>query len=173
MVAKNGLAGNWFWWSLAVGGMFTVFVYARLWRRAEVMTDVEFAELRYGGRPAAFLRGFRAVYLALPINLIILGWVTRAMIKILTISLGISVYQAIAVCFVITVVYSAAAGLWAVLWTDLIQFILGMTATIVLAVFAVNAVGGMDALVAGVSERFGSETENRQSRDKRDCLDLA
>ena len=158
LVATRGVAGNWLWWNMVMSGILTVFFFARLWRRAEVMTDVEFAELRYGGRPAAVLRGFRALYLALPINLIILGWVTRAMIKILTISLGISVYQAVAVCFLITVVYSAAAGLWAVLWTDLIQFVLGMTATIILAVYAVDAVGGMDALVAGVSARFGSET---------------
>src|ERR1051325_1006075 len=88
-VAKNGIAGNWLWWNFVMSGMLTVFFFARLWRRARVMTDVEFAEIRYAGRPAAFLRGFRALYLALPINLIILGWVTRAMIKILTISLGL------------------------------------------------------------------------------------
>src|SRR5688572_449991 len=158
MVASNGVAGNWLWWNAVMSGILTVFFFARLWRRAQVMTDVEFAEVRYGGRPAAFLRGFRAVYLALPINLIIMGWVTRAMIKILGISLGVSPYVAVGICFVITVAYSMAAGLWAVLWTDLIQFILGMTATIVLAVFAVDAVGGMDALQAGVIRHFGSET---------------
>src|SRR5213076_2956446 len=126
--------------------MMTVFFFARLWRRAKVMTDVEFAEIRYSGKPAAFLRGFRALYLAIPINLIILGWVTRAMIKILSISLGISPVLAVGICFVITVAYSAAAGMWAVLWTDLIQFIIKMTAVIILAVYAVRAVGGMDAL---------------------------
>src|SRR6478735_10394284 len=89
IVAKYGIAGNWLWWNMAASGMLTVFVYARLWRRAEVMTDVEFAELRYSGRPAAFLRGFRALYLGLPINCIIMGWVNLAMIKILTISLGL------------------------------------------------------------------------------------
>src|SRR6266849_1990717 len=89
LVATKGVAGNWLWWNFVMSGMLTVFFFARLWRRAEVMTDVELAELRYGGGPAAFLRGFRALYLAIPINLIILGWVTRAMIKILTISLGL------------------------------------------------------------------------------------
>jgi len=158
LVATRGVAGNWLWWNAVMSGILTVFFFARLWRRAEVMTDVEFAEVRYGGRPAAFLRGFRAVYLAIPINLIIMGWVTRAMIKILTISLGINPWMAVGICFVITVAYSMAAGLWAVLWTDLLQFVLGMTATIVLAMFAVSAVGGMDALKAGVAERFGSET---------------
>src|SRR5271168_2712464 len=89
LVATKGVAGNWLWWSFVMSGMLTVFFFARLWRRANVMTDVEFSEVRYSGRPAAFLRGFRALYLAIPINLIIIGWVTRAMIKILTISLGV------------------------------------------------------------------------------------
>ena len=83
LVAKNGIAGNWLWWNMVMSGMMTVFFYARLWRRAGVMTDIEFAELRYSGKPAAFLRGFRALYLGIPINCIILGWVNLAMIKIL------------------------------------------------------------------------------------------
>ena len=83
LVAKNGIAGNWLWWNIVMSGMMTVFFYARLWRRAGVMTDIEFAELRYSGKPAAFLRGFRALYLGIPINCIILGWVNLAMIKIL------------------------------------------------------------------------------------------
>src|SRR5437016_321085 len=89
LVSAHGVAGNWLWWNMLMSGMLTVFFFARLWRRANVMTDVEFAEIRYSGKPAATLRGFRALYLAIPINLIILGWVTRAMIKILTISLGL------------------------------------------------------------------------------------
>src|ERR1043165_7642419 len=142
LVVAHGVAGNWLWWNLVMSGMLTVFFFARLWRRANVMTDVEFAEIRYSGKPARFLRGFRALYLAIPINLIILGWVTRAMIKILTISLGVSPVLAVGICFVITVVYSVAAGLWAVLWTDLIQFVLKMSAVIILAVYVVSAVGG-------------------------------
>src|SRR5437016_8506713 len=137
IVAANGVAGNWLWWCLAISGMLTVFFFARLWRRAHVMTDIEFAEIRYGGKPASFLRGLRALYLGIGVNLIILGWVTRAMIKILTISLGVNPYVAIGICFVITVAYSVAAGMWAVLWTDLVQFVIKMTAVIVLAVFAV------------------------------------
>ena len=158
LVATRGVAGNWLWWNMVMSGMLTVFFFARLWRRANVMTDVEFAEIRYGGRPAAFLRGFRALYLGIAINLIIMGWVTRAMIKILTISLGISPLLAVGICFVVTVAYSVAAGLWAVLWTDLIQFVIKMSAVIVLAIYAVRAVGGMDALIAGVTTHFGSET---------------
>src|SRR6185436_3433033 len=83
LVANFGIAGNWLWWSMLMSGMLTVFFYARLWRRAGVLTDVESAEIRYGGTPAAFLRGFRALYLGLPINCIIMGWVNLAMVKIL------------------------------------------------------------------------------------------
>jgi Na+/proline symporter len=158
LVAAKGVAGNWLWWNMVMSGMLTVFFFARLWRRARVMTDVEFAEIRYAGRPAAFLRGFRALYLGVAINLIIMGWVTRAMIKILTIALGISPIVAVGICFVITVAYSVAAGLWAVLWTDLVQFVIKMSAVIVLAIYAVQKVGGMTALKAGVSQHFGSET---------------
>jgi solute:Na+ symporter, SSS family len=158
LVVANGVAGNWLWWDFLMSGMLTVFFFARLWRRAGVMTDVEFAEIRYSGKPAAVLRGFRALYLAIPINLLVLGWVTRAMIKILTISLGVNPYVAVGICFIVTMFYSVAAGLWAVLWTDLVQFVIKMTAVIVLAVFAVRAVGGMKALKAGVAAHFGSES---------------
>src|SRR5919106_1769485 len=157
LVAQHGVAGNWLWWNFVMSGMLTVFFFARLWRRANVMTDVELAEVRYSGTPAAFLRGFRALYLALPINLIILGWVTRAMIKILTIALGLSDVTiagiavsgevvAVGICFLITVAYAVAAGMWAVLWTDLVQFVVKMGAVIVLAVYAVDAVGGIAAM---------------------------
>ena len=158
MVASRGVAGNWLWWNMVMSGILTVFFFARLWRRAGVMTDVELAELRYGGQKAAVLRGFRAVYLGVVINLIIMGWVTLAMVKILTLTLGISPWVAVLVCFVITAAYSVAAGMWAVLWTDFFQFILAMAAVIALAVYSVDAVGGMDALKAGVSSHFGSET---------------
>ena len=157
MVATKGVAGNWLWWNAVMSGILTVFFFARLWRRAGVMTDVELAELRYGGKAAAVLRGFRAVYLGVAINLIIMGWVTLAMIKILTISLNIDPIWAVAICFVITAAYSVAAGMWAVLWTDFFQFILMMTAVVILAVYSVEAVGGMAELKAGVTAHFGSE----------------
>jgi solute:Na+ symporter, SSS family len=168
LVATKGVAGNWLWWNFVMSGMLTVFFFARLWRRAEVMTDVELAEVRYGGTPAALLRGFRALYLALPINLIILGWVTRAMIKILTISLGLREVSilgitvsgeviAVGICFLITVAYSVAGGMWAVLWTDLVQFVIKMTAVIVLAVYAARAVGGIEVMKTKLAAHFGSE----------------
>jgi SSS family solute:Na+ symporter len=158
LVVAHGVAGNWLWWNFVMSGMLTVFFFARLWRRANVMTDVEFAEIRYSGKPAALLRGFRARYLAIPVNLIILGWVTRAMIKILGISLGVSPVLAVGICFVITVAYSVAGGMWAVLWTDLVQFIIKMSAVIILAVYAVDAVGGMAVLKQKLIAHFGSET---------------
>jgi Na+/proline symporter len=148
-VAKNGIAGNWLWWNFVMSGMLTVFLYARLWRRAGVMTDIEFAELRYSGKPAAFLRGFRALYLGLPINCIILGWVNLAMVKILEITLGVNKRGAITIVIgmlLFTAFYTAISGLWGVLVTDLFQFALKMGMVIVLAILAVNAVGGIDGL---------------------------
>jgi Na+/proline symporter len=154
LVARNGIAGNWLWWSMAASGMLTVFLYARLWRRAGVMTDVEFAELRYAGRPAAFLRGFRALYLGVPINCIIIGWVSLAMMKILQVTLGFAAPDALRVLIAMlafTAFYTTLAGLWGVLVTDLVQFVLKMGMVIALAVFAVRAVGGLAALQARVA----------------------
>src|SRR5262249_18908918 len=149
LVARNGIAGNWLWWSMAASGMLTVFLYARLWRRAGVMTDVEFAELRYAGKPAAFLRGFRALYLGIPINCIIIGWVNLAMMKILQVTLGFdsrAALWALLAMLVFTAFYTTIAGLWGVLVTDLVQFVLKMGMVIALAYFAVRATGGLAAL---------------------------
>ena len=152
IVFRYGIAGNWLWWSMALSGMLTVFFFARLWRRAGVLTDMEFAELRYAGKPAAFLRGFRALYLALPVNTIIMGWVNLAMAKILELTLGVKKLDAVMFCLGMTLLYAVISGLWAVLWTDLLQFVLKMSMVIVLAVFAVRAVGGMGALQARLAE---------------------
>ena len=152
-VANNGIAGNWLWWNMVMSGMLTVFLYARLWRRAGVMTDIEFAELRYSGKPAAFLRGFRALYLGLPINCIILGWVNLAMVKILEITLKLDKRGAMLVVIgmlLFTAFYTAISGLWGVLVTDLFQFALKMGMVIVLAILAVNAVGGIDQMKAKI-----------------------
>ena len=154
LIYNQGIAGNWLWWSFCLSGMLTVFFFAPLWRRARVLTDMEFAELRYGGRPATFLRGFRALYLALPVNTIIMGWVNLAMCKILALTLGLtttrSQLEAVFVCLALTLAYNAISGLWAVLWTDLVQFVLKMSMVVALAVFAVRAVGGMSGLAAKV-----------------------
>ncbi len=149
LVARNGVAGNWLWWNLLASGMLTVFFYARLWRRAGVMTDIEFSELRYAGPPAAFLRGFRALYLGLLINCIILGWVNLAMAKILQLVFTISKGEALWIVvglIVLTSAISTLSGLWGVLVTDLFQFVIKMGMVIVLAVVAVNAVGGIEAM---------------------------
>ncbi len=149
IVSRYGIAGNWLWWSMAASGMLTVFVYARLWRRSGVMTDVELAELRYAGKPAAFLRGFRALYLGIPINCIIIGWVNLAMMKILQITLGLNQSQALVALVALllfTAFYTTISGLWGVLVTDLFQFVLKMGMVVALAFFAVRAVGGLAAL---------------------------
>jgi solute:Na+ symporter, SSS family len=150
-VATQGIAGNWIWWSFLFSGMMTVFFFARMWRRAEIITDVELVELRYAGKPAAFLRGFRALYFGVLMNCLIVGWVNLAMEKILGTALGVSELAAIGIIFAIialTSFYTFISGLWGVLWTDLIQFVLKMTMVTVLAYYAVEAVGGMHALLA-------------------------
>ncbi len=155
LVARNGIAGNWIWWSMLFSGMLTVFFYARLWRRAGVLTDVEFAEIRYGGKPASFLRGFRALYLGLPVNLIIMGWVNLAIVKIMMLTLGVSKVEALAIAILImfiTASISTLSGLWGVLVTDLFQFVLKMGMVIVLAIFAVQATGGMSGLITGLHQ---------------------
>src|SRR5262245_4487026 len=149
LVASFGIAGNWLWWNMLMSGMLTVFFFARLWRRAGVLTDVELAELRSSGRPAPFLRGFRSLYLGLPINCIVMGWVNLAMVKILMMIFGISKVDALMVVFgimLVTSLISTLSGLWGVLVMDLFQFALKMGMVIVLAVYSVRAVGGMAVL---------------------------
>src|SRR4030067_2786476 len=133
--------------------MLTVFFYAKLWRRAEVLTDVEFAEIRYSGKLATFLRGFRAIYLGLPVNLIIMGWVNLAIVKIMITVLDVTKIEALVLTIIImflTASISTISGLWGVLWTDLFQFVLKMGMVIALAVFSVNACGGMGSLLQKV-----------------------
>ena len=156
LVAKYVVAGNWLWWNGAISGILTVFFFARLWRRAGVLTDLEFAELRYGGKPAAVLRGFRALYLALPVNLIIMGWVTRAMVTVLEISLNIDPWRAAILLFLITAGYTMFSGLWGVVVTDAFQFVVKMGGVILLAVLAVQSIGGLDVMTEQASRHFGS-----------------
>jgi solute:Na+ symporter, SSS family len=161
LTVKYGIAGNWLWWSFVMSGILTVIFYARLWRRAGVLTDAEFAELRYSGRPASFLRAFRACYLAIAVNAIIIGWVTAAMVKILGLTLGVGKTEAIVALFVVTGLYSALSGLWGVIVTDFFQFILAMTGCIALAVFAVESVGGMSGLLTALHQRFPDDAPLR------------
>ncbi|HQF41419.1 MAG TPA: Na+:solute symporter [Ignavibacteriaceae bacterium] len=151
LVAKNGISGNWLWWNYAFGGMLTVFFFARLWRRAGIMTEAEFAEIRYSGKPARFLRGFRALYLGLFMNVIIIGWVNKAMISILVGLFGIDESIVLLYVFgamILVAIYSAISGLWGVVVTDAFQFFIAITGCIILAIIVVNSpqVGGMDGL---------------------------
>src|SRR5262249_39328428 len=155
VVATRGLVVNWPWWGLLFGAMMPVFFSARLWRRAEIITDVELVELRYAGRPAAFLRGFRALYFGILMNCLIMGWVNLAMEKILTTALGITQLQSILIIFgiiAITSFYTFISGLWGVLWTDFLQFILKMSMVTVLAYYAVRAVGGMHSMITQLQQ---------------------
>jgi solute:Na+ symporter, SSS family len=176
LVYTQGVAGNWIWWAFLPSGMMTVFLFARLWRRSGLMTDVQFAEMRYSGKPAAFLRGFRAIYLGLLMNCLILGWVTKAMINIVGTTLGPTMQgwrllgvssgaltrvfgpgfsgtdgRALIVCifFLIpfTGLYVSLGGLSGVLWTDMFQFVLKMGIVIAIAYYAVRAVGGMQSMI--------------------------
>lgn len=156
ITARGGIAGNWVWWAFVFSGMLTVFFFARLWRRAEVMTDVEFASIRYSGKPATFLRVFRAIYLSIPINAIVSGSVTLGMVKILKATIGIDETVAILFCFGITALYSTLGGFLGVLWTDFFQFFLAMIGSIGLAYFAINAVGGVEALPQGLATTYGA-----------------
>jgi SSS family solute:Na+ symporter len=179
LVYTQGISGNWIWWAGLLSGMMTVCLFARLWRRSELMTDVQFAELRYSGKPAAFLRGFRAVYLGLLMNCFILGWVTKAMTSIVAITLGPTMAgwpllgaftrqlndvfgatfagtegQALAVCIFLLIpftgIYAALGGLWGVLWTDLFQFVLKMGIVTAVAYYGVAAAGGTGAMLARI-----------------------
>src|SRR6266700_4607818 len=190
VVARQGIAGNWIWWGFCVGGMLTVFFFARYWRRAEILTDVQFVEIRYGGKPAAFLRGFKAIYLGLFMNCFILGWVTKAMVSIIAVLLGPVIAEgrvldlgilghhtlgdpqntALAICVFVLIpftgIYTFIGGLWGVLVTDLFQFVLKMSMVTVLAWVAVSKLGGINALtlrlqiVGDAVAKTGAQTAN-------------
>ena len=184
LVYSQGISGNWLWWAFLLSGMMTVFLFARLWRRSGLLTDVQFAEIRYSGKPAAFLRGFRAVYLGLLMNCVILGWVTKAMTSIVATTLAgtpmlasISRFMApfgtvwsgndgaaLAICvfFLIpfTGLYVALGGLWGVLWTDLFQFVLKMSIVIAVAYFALVACGGTSAMLSSLRQIQASASAN-------------
>ena len=148
IVAQDGVAGNWIWWSGGLGSMLSVLFFARLWRRAGILTDVAFVELRYSGRAAAMLRAFRALYLGLPINCIIIGWVNLGMAKVLSITLGWDQLTAVFTGLALTGAYVALSGLRGVVLTDLLQFGLAVVGSVAIAVFALRApeIGGLEGL---------------------------
>src|SRR5438552_5670 len=152
----NALTSSPAFQTLSTARRMTVLLFARLWRRSGLLTDVQFAEMRYSGKPAAFLRGFRAVYLGLLMNCLILGWVTKAMTSIVAVTLGVSDQRALAICVLFLIpftgLYVALGGLWCVLWTDLFQFALKMSIVIGVAWYAVSAAGGMSSLLHKLAE---------------------
>jgi len=169
IVASEGIAGNWIWWNFMFSGLITVFLYAKLWKRADVITDVEFINIRYSGKPARILRGFRSLYLAFPINCIILGWVTVGMAKIIVVLFGVQnlvievgslnlagEWVIILIMYLMIGIYIAFSGLWGVIVTDFIQFIIAMGGSILLAWFAVDHIGGLGNLKAELTDNFGA-----------------
>lgn len=155
LIAKNGIAGNWLWWNLAIGGMLTVFFFAKLWRRADIVTDVEFVELRYSGKSAAILRGFRALYLGLFMNAIVMGWVHKAMEKIFSVVLPeFSPFLMVVILALIIAVYASASGLLGTARTDSFQFVFAMLGCIILAIIVVQLpeIGSLTALKSKLPE---------------------
>jgi len=148
MVRTGGVASNWLWWAFLLTGMLTVFVYAKLWNRSKVMTDLEFYELRYSGRMAAFLRGFRAIYLGFFFNVMVIATVALAFIKLAAVMMGIQPALALIIAGVIVVFYSGLGGLKSILWTDLFQFGFAMFGAIIAAILITNSpeVGGLSGL---------------------------
>ena len=155
IVRRNGVAGNWVWWAFTLTGVATVFFYARMWRRSEVLTDLEFYEIRYSGKAASFVRGFRSVYLGFFFNCIIMATVNLAACKIAAVLFGFERWQTLLFVGLLNVVFAALTGLWGVLIIDMIQFFVKMTAVIAAAYFAVRAVGGMPALITKLSATPG------------------
>ncbi|HIA94729.1 MAG TPA: Na+:solute symporter, partial [Candidatus Marinimicrobia bacterium] len=158
LVRQNGVSGNWAWWAFLLTGMLTVFVYANLWRRSGVLTDIEFYELRYSGKAAAFLRGFRALYLGLVFNVLVMGSVSLAAVKFGEIVLGIPGWLTLTIAGSITLAYSMLGGLKAVIITDFVQFTLAMIGSIwgMLYILGLPEIGGLSNLIdhANVSDKL-------------------
>ncbi len=173
LVSENGVAGNWLWWNMLFGGMLTVFFFSKLWRRAGIITDAEFVTIRYSGTISRFLRGFRAIYIGIMMNVIVIAWVNLAMVKIFSVifpeltifgeksftflNIEFSSHLiAVAGLMIFTSIYSALSGLWGISYTDSFQFIIAMTGSIILAVFAVNhpSVMGIEGLKSKLPENI-------------------
>ncbi|WP_420385002.1 sodium:solute symporter family protein [Roseivirga sp.] len=150
IVRQNGVAGNWAWWAFLITGMLTVFVYAKLWRKSGVLTDLEFYEKRYSGKEAAFLRGFRAIYLGVFFNIMIMASVSLAAIKIGEVMFGLEPWKTVVYASVITVAYSSLGGLRGVILTDFLQFLVAMVGSVAAAIYIINLpeIGGLEALLA-------------------------
>jgi SSS family solute:Na+ symporter len=158
IVRRQGVAGNWQWWAFTLTGVATVFFFARLWRRSGVLTDLEFYELRYSGKAATVVRGFRAVYLGLFFNCVIMATVNMAAVKIANVLFGLPAWQTLVFVGLLNVAFAAHSGLWGVLVIDMIQFFIKMSAVIAAAFFAVKSVGGLSVLIERVGAMPGPAT---------------
>ena len=157
IVSKTGISGNWLWWNFLAGGMLTTFFFAKLWQRSAVLTEAEFIELRYSGKEASFLRGFKAIYLGLFMNIMIVGWVNVAMMTLLQVLFGYDFYMSALITgalMVLVAIYASLSGLMGVAVTDAIQFVIAMVGCIVLAYFVVQSeeIGGLAGLKDKVSQ---------------------
>lgn len=150
IIRKNGVSGNWAWWSFLLTGMLTVFIYARLWRRSGISTDLEFYELRYSGKPARFLRGFRAIYLGVFFNMVIMSTVMLAGIKIAGILLGWTPAETVVIVGLVTVIYASIGGFKGVIYTDFIQFVVAMAGMVMACIYIVRLpeIGSLHALIS-------------------------
>ena len=155
-VRGPGIWQNWFWWNLLMGSLLGVFLFSRLWRRAEVLTDNELLEIRYSGKPAAFLRAFKAGYFSILYNFIVMGWVINAMASVVSVMLNMDKWQAVWICVIIALVYAILSGFWGVVVTDLVQFCIAMFGSISLAIIALNYVGGTETLLQKLSYLSGT-----------------
>ena len=153
-IRTEGIWKNWFWWNYALSHALVIIVFSRLWRRAEVVTDNELIELRYSGRPAAFLRGFKAFYFSTVFNFIVMGWVITAMTKVFSVFFGVGQIYAVCLCVGVVLVYTVFSGLWGVVVTDFVQYAVALFATAALAVIVINsdAVGGYSGFLAKIGE---------------------
>ena len=160
-VRGPGIWQNWFWWNLLMGSLLGVFLFSRLWRRAEVLTDNELLEIRYSGKPAAFLRAFKAGYFSILYNFIVMGWVINAMASVVSVMLNMDKWTAVWLCVFIALVYAILSGFWGVVVTDLVQFCIAMFGSI--AIIALDHVGGMDNLLLKLSQLMGSDAVNENT----------
>lgn len=154
----EGIWKNWFWWNYIFGHVLAVFLFSRLWRRAEVLTDNELIELRYSGKPAAFLRGFKALYFSTLFNFIVMGWVISAMAKVFAVFFGVETYIAVVVCLAIAVLYTALSGIWGVAITDFIQYFIAIFGSVILVHFVISSaeIGGYSGFLSRLGEVEGN-----------------
>ncbi|MFQ5675863.1 MAG: sodium:solute symporter family protein, partial [bacterium] len=160
VIAKEGIAGNWLWWNLAATHVMATLFFARLWHRAGILTDLELLEIRYSGKPARILRGFRSLWEGILLNCIVMGWVMLAMLKILGVFFDWPKWAAMSVLLLIALTYSIMSGFWGVVMTDIVQFVIAMGASIMLAIIAVNENGGISEIKLRLHEIYADKADH-------------